>query len=83
MSLEALARHFRLDKVPPITALPPTASSVQAAVQANTKAEALLHIYNPHRDSQALKHHPECFEQLRGDYPLRREETAYELGDKC
>ena len=56
MSLEALARHFRLDKVPPITALPPTASSVQAAVQANTKAEALLHIYNPHRDSQALKH---------------------------
>lgn len=83
MSLEALAQHFRLDKVPPITALPPTASSVQAAVQANTKAEALLHIYNPHRDSQALKHHPECFEQLRGDYPLRREETAYELGDKC
>ena len=29
--------------------------------------------YNPTSDSEALKRHPEQFEKLRGDYPLRRE----------
>lgn len=32
-----------------------------------------LQMYNPHRDCEALRAHPELFEQLRGDYPLRRE----------
>lgn len=32
-----------------------------------------LHLYDPRRDSDALKVHPENFEQLRGHYPLRRE----------
>lgn len=33
----------------------------------------ILQQYNPHRDCEALRAHPERFEQLRGDYPLRRE----------
>ena len=48
-------------------------------IQAPTLSDALLQIYNPHRDSQALKAHPERFEQLRGNYPLRREEGAYTI----
>lgn len=32
-----------------------------------------LQLYNPLTDSQHLKDHPDTFEQLRGDYPLRRE----------
>lgn len=32
-----------------------------------------LQQYNPHIDCENLRAHPERFEQLRGDYPLRRE----------
>lgn len=32
-----------------------------------------LQQYNPHIDCENLRAHPELFEQLRGDYPLRRE----------
>lgn len=82
MSLEALAQHFSLGEVPDITAPLPTASSMQAAMQADSRPEALLRIYNPHTDSRALKANPERFEQLRGDYPLRREEGAYQMSDE-
>lgn len=77
MSLEALARYFALGEVPPIAPPPPTTVSIQAVEQAVDKGEALLSIYNPHTDSHQLKFYPERFERLRGDYPLRREETAY------
>ena len=73
MSLEALSRHFALGAVPEI--LPP--SPLQKTIHASSRAEALLAIYNPHRDSHALKTSPTHFEALRGDYPLRREEQAY------
>ena len=33
----------------------------------------LLRLYDPRRDSRALKACPDEFEKLRGDYPLRRE----------
>ena len=32
-----------------------------------------LQLYNPLDDSQKLKQHPENFESLRNNYPLRRE----------
>lgn len=35
--------------------------------------ERELQLYDPRRDSSALKAHPEQFEVLRGNYPLRRE----------
>lgn len=33
----------------------------------------ILQQYNPHHDDAILRAHPELFEQLRSDYPLRRE----------
>lgn len=75
MSLEALSRYFGLGDVPEILLPPP----VQAIDRGADRAEALLDIYNPHTDSQALKATPMLFEYLRGHYPLRREEQAYSL----
>ncbi len=34
-----------------------------------------LALYNPQDDSERLKKQPQLFEKLRGDYPLRREQT--------
>lgn len=75
MSLEALSRHFGLGDVPSIE--PPLPS--ETTIHAKSRAEALLSIYNPHTDSKALKDAPSQFEFLRGNYPLRREEQAYDL----
>ena len=38
-----------------------------------TETERALVLYNPHTDSLKLKSHPTMFEELRGNYPLRRE----------
>lgn len=79
MSLEALTQEFHLGPVPPIVP-PPLADATQQTIkQTPNHAEALLVAYNPHTDSQALKSAPERFEQLRGDYPLRRELLSCEL----
>lgn len=77
MSLEALSRHFVLGAVPEILPPPPPSRTILA----DSRAEALLGIYDPRVDSQALKASPELFEYLRGHYPLRREEQAYEVKD--
>lgn len=66
MSLEALCRHFGLphtsfDDITP----PPAPEGINPADP--------LSLYDPRRDSQALKDNPEEFEHLRGNYPLRRE----------
>ena len=75
MSLEALSRHFSLGSIPAIQ--PP--APAQPLLKNSSRAEALLSIYNPHADSCALKDVPAQFEQLRGHYPLRREEQAYKF----
>lgn len=75
MSLEALAALFDLPSVPAIQAPCPEDS----VLYADSRAEALLQIYNPCVDSKALKECPESFEHLRGNYPLRREEQAYDI----
>lgn len=75
MSLDALCRHFHLTAAYTIT--PP--SPEQPCIRAASTAEAYQRIYDPRRDSEALKLHPERFEQLRGDYPLRREASAYQI----
>lgn len=70
MALEALCHFFHIEAdfeiIPP--ALPPMTLSSDAE-------EAFLQIYNPLYDSEGLKSHPEAFELLRGNYPLRREGT--------
>ena len=73
MSLEALAGHFQLGEIPTIEPPHPTAPTIQA----KSHALGLLKVYSPHTDSLTLKSQPERFEQLRGDYPFRREEQAY------
>ena len=75
MSLDALCKHFGIKAEYTINPLAPA----NQVIETPTYEEAVLRIYNPERDSQALKAHPELFEQLRGDYPLRREENAYQI----
>ena len=75
MSLTALAQYFNLGEVPPIE--PPL--PLETTIHSSSRSCALLKAYNPKIDSCALKAQPGSFEQLRGDYPLRREEQAYNL----
>jgi len=42
-------------------------------------AAAVLATYEIERDDEALRRHPERFEQLRGDYPVRREFDSYSI----
>lgn len=75
MSLDAVCRFFGIKAA--YTILPPAPEN--NIIQAISQEEAFLKIYNPRRDSDALKAHPEHFEQLRGNYPLRREKNAYTI----
>lgn len=75
MALDAFCKHFNIKADYEI--MPPAPAN--DVIEAPTYEDALLEIYNPVRDSDALKAHPEQFEQLRGDYPLRREESAYQI----
>ena len=75
MSLDSLCQHFDIQAdyriVPPEPENP--------MITATTETEAYLQMYDPRRDSEALKQHPELFEKLRGDYQLRREKTAFRV----
>ena len=73
MSLDALCRFFHI-KADYRIAPPQPRNPI---ITAGSLAEAYLQMYDPRRDSKALKTHPEQFEKLRGDYPLRREKDAY------
>lgn len=75
MSLDALCRFFQVKADYCIT--PPKPEN--SIITTTTLAEAYLQMYDPRRDSNALKEHPELFETLRGDYPLRREAEAFTL----
>lgn len=75
MALDAVCRFFRLSPAYRIEPPPPP----QPLIEARSREEALLRIYNPMNDSLVLKAHPERFEQLRGNYPLRREAGAYDI----
>lgn len=75
MSLETLCKYFGINFSYEIT--PP--SPLQSNIEAINREEALLEIYNPVDDSNCLKESPERFELLRGDYPFRREEKAYQI----
>lgn len=65
MSVQAVCRHFGIPVPPPVSAPPLPASFVYTGNP--------LELYNPLDDSNRLKQNPAAFEQLRGDYPLRRE----------
>lgn len=67
MAIEALCRFFGLKNPGAITPPPLPADFVYTGDP--------LQLYNPLEDSERLKAHPENFETLRGDYPLRREKA--------
>lgn len=75
MSLDALCRFFHINADYRI--VPPQPEN--SLISADSMAEAYLHMYDPRQDSEALKAHPELFEKLREDYPLRREKEAYRV----
>ncbi|WP_304523067.1 DUF3410 domain-containing protein, partial [Bacteroides acidifaciens] len=75
MSLDAICNFFQIDGDYEIKAPAPAFPIIQA----KSHEDAILQIYNPVEDSKRLKAHPELFETLRGDYPLRREEKAYTI----
>lgn len=75
MSLEALCRFFEINRKFNIT--PP--APIQSVMKATDETGTYLLMYNPGNDSTALKTNPKAFEQLRGDYPLRREKEAYTI----
>ena len=75
MALDALCRFFHIEADYQISPPPPPNPVVTAA----SLAEACLQMYDPRRDSDALKARPGQFETLRGDYPLRREAEAYRV----
>lgn len=75
MSLDALCRYFNIQTDYQI--IPPAPKQLQ--ITADDLSDAYLQMYDPRRDSNALKTHPELFEKLRGDYPLRREKEAYAI----
>ena len=75
MALSAVARFFgkpdQFDIQPP--EIPADFCYYPEDSHPARPADSPLRLYNPRRDSDALKAHPEQFEYLRGHYPLRRE----------
>lgn len=71
MVIEGLCRHFGIENrwhiVPP--------SLPADYVLSGTDDDKRLQLYNPENDSKRLKSAPHRFEELRGNYPLRREES--------
>ncbi|MCD8301435.1 MAG: 4-phosphoerythronate dehydrogenase PdxB [Prevotellaceae bacterium] len=69
MTLQALCRWMGREMT---FSIAPPALPVGFTLPADPLGQALA-LYNPMSDSQRLKSHPDQFEQLRGNYPLRRE----------
>jgi erythronate-4-phosphate dehydrogenase len=75
MSLQAICKHSGIAASFEVT--PPSPGNT--IIHAKNYEDALLKIYNPQIDSDALKANVEQFEKLREEYPLRREEQAYRI----
>lgn len=71
MALTALCNHFHLPVTFQIRV--PQLPEEELPEPNLTETERALVLYNPHTDSLKLKSHPTMFEELRGNYPLRRE----------
>ncbi len=73
MALQAVARHFGLPDEEFALVAPPSLPEGFNYYPAAAPLCEELRLYNPLRDSLALKQAPQQFEFLRGNYPLRRE----------
>ncbi len=73
MALQAVARHFGLPEEEYARVAPPCLPDGFNYFEGTEPLCEELRLYNPLRDSLALKNAPQNFECLRGNYPLRRE----------
>jgi erythronate-4-phosphate dehydrogenase len=85
MSVQAVSRFFRLgidDWQPRNVELPENTLIEIDGTRRDEEsiiAEAVLGTYDIEADDLALRNTPEHFEKLRGDYPVRREFTSYQI----
>ena len=75
MALDAVCRFFNIKA--DYTVEPPT--PLFPIIHAHSIDEGILAIYDPRTDSKNLKNSPQKFEDLRGNYPFRREQKAYTI----
>jgi len=88
MSVQAISRFFNLgiDEWEPVNVEPPPIPVIK--IDGNQRreysilAEAILSTYNIENDDEDLREAPQKFEQLRGDYPVRREFGTYTIKAK-
>ena len=83
MSVQALSRFFNLDLDTwiPDTVPPPEQQILELDCSGLSQqaifGRLVLHTYDILADDRLLRESPQTFEKQRGDYPLRREFTAY------
>jgi len=85
MSVRAVSRFFGLgiDDWQPSDVEPPSNPIIE--LDGNNRsgelvlADAILSTYEIERDDRALRKNPHAFEQLRGDYPVRREFDSFSV----
>jgi erythronate-4-phosphate dehydrogenase len=83
MSVQALSRHFELgldDWQPgdlPLPEKPELRGDTSQDQEKKMMWEIFRSTYDVSSDDQRLKNAPDRFEQLRGEYPFRREPSAY------
>ena len=76
MVLDAFAKAFGIDGGVPMPALPDVDNPIMVA---DNERDAFLKIYSPLKDTADLKNSPCEFENLRNNYALRRENSAYKM----
>lgn len=85
MSIQAISRYFNLgiDNWEAKGVDLPKETTIQIDGTNLTEEEiikkAVLFTYNIREDDRALREHPELFEKLRGDYPVRREYPVFSI----
>ena len=83
MSVQAVSRFFHLGldnwKVDSL----PAPQSPVIRMEKEDIPKAILHAYDILQDDARLRSNPALFEELRGDYPLRREYGAYKIEGYC
>lgn len=85
MSVQAIAKFFKLplNNWRPLGVELPEQSEIAIDGQGLNEQEiiskAVLHTYDIRNDDKAFRNNTELFEQLRGDYPTRREFPAFTI----
>jgi erythronate-4-phosphate dehydrogenase len=85
MSIRAISKYFGLgiDDWEPSGVEPPAYPIIKLdgidRSEDSILAEAILSTYRIEKDDRALRENSELFEQLRGDYPVRREFGSYSI----